>query len=428
MYDYKYETIVTSFGTMLLGWCLATSVSLACNDRSSLPKTVALLEAGKPTTIVCLGDSVTGVYYHTGGRRAYPEMLQIAISKCYADSQVSVINSGISGQTTADGIGRLQEAVLDHEPDLVTLMYGLNDMTRLSPSAFHDNLVRIVEACQAAGAEVLLCTPNAIEETEARPVERLEVYVQVILSLGKELNIPVADVYNDFQALKTQDNTAFALLLSDPIHPNMDGHKRMAETIVRTVANRELSLADESPLKPALSHTLHRLAAGQPVRILAMPPYQSEFDQAIRHVYPNATIELLQWQTADKSLVEIEADAQQVRSLRPDLVVIAIPWMPAQADTATFARSFGWVLNWSLSFGHQEWDVVVVSPSFRLAADSPVQRQQEQLVSQLVSAQDLPYLTREHGQHESVTAAITDWVSEQIPQEAVKESKGEYRP
>ncbi len=420
MDDYKYETIAATFGTVLLWWCLATSVSFASNDRSSLPKTVARLEAGKPTTIVCLGDSVTGVYYHTGGRRAYPEMLQIAISKCYAGSQVSVINSGISGQTTADGIARLQEAVLDHEPDLVTLMYGLNDMTRLSPSTFRDNLVRIVEACQAAGAEVLLCTPNAIEETEARPVERLEVYVQVIMSLGKELNIPVADVYNEFQLLKTRDSNAFALSLSDPIHPNMDGHKRMAETIVRTVANREVSLADQSPLKPALSHTLHRLAAGQPIRLLAMPPYQSDFDEAIRHAYPNATIELLQWKTADKSLVEIEAEAQQVRSLRPDLVVVAIPWMPAQDDTTTFARTFGWVLNWSLSFAHQEWDVVVVSPSFHLAADSPIQQQQEQLVSQLVSAQDLHYLTREHGQHESATAAIADWVREQIAQESVK--------
>ena len=86
------------------------------------------------------------------------------------------------------------------------------------------------------------------------------------------------------------------------------------------------------------------------------------------------------------------------------------------------------MLNWSLSFAHQEWDVVVVSPSFHLAADSPVQQQQEQLVSQLVSAQDLPYLTREHGQHESVTAAITDWVSEEIPQGAVEESNGEHRP
>jgi lysophospholipase L1-like esterase len=54
----------------------------------------------KPVTIVCLGDSVTGVYYHTGGKRAYPEMLEIAIKRAFPKANVTVINAGISGHTT----------------------------------------------------------------------------------------------------------------------------------------------------------------------------------------------------------------------------------------------------------------------------------------------------------------------------------------
>jgi hypothetical protein len=44
-----------------------------------LRQTPAKLKAGEPVKIVCLGDSVTGIYYHTGGRRAYPEMLGLAL-------------------------------------------------------------------------------------------------------------------------------------------------------------------------------------------------------------------------------------------------------------------------------------------------------------------------------------------------------------
>src|SRR5688572_16733780 len=64
--------------------CLKLALSLAAlllvvnsiHAESKLPKIAALLEAGeRPVKIVCIGDSITGVYYHTGGRRAYPEMV-----------------------------------------------------------------------------------------------------------------------------------------------------------------------------------------------------------------------------------------------------------------------------------------------------------------------------------------------------------------
>ena len=58
-------------------------------------KTAQLLVAGKePVRIVCIGDSITGVYYHSGGMRAYPEMLQIALQKLHPKAKVTVRNAG----------------------------------------------------------------------------------------------------------------------------------------------------------------------------------------------------------------------------------------------------------------------------------------------------------------------------------------------
>ena len=105
-------------------------------QRATLRKTPEKLAAGQSVKVVCLGDSVTGIYYHTGGRRAYPEMLQLALRMTYPNAEVTVVNAGISGNKTQDGLSRIQQDVLDHRPDLVTVMFGLNDLTVLPIADF----------------------------------------------------------------------------------------------------------------------------------------------------------------------------------------------------------------------------------------------------------------------------------------------------
>ena len=55
------------------------------------------LEGGEAVRIVCFGDSITGAYYHSGGTRAWPELLEIALKRLYPGSRVEVINAGVSG-------------------------------------------------------------------------------------------------------------------------------------------------------------------------------------------------------------------------------------------------------------------------------------------------------------------------------------------
>src|SRR6516225_7432717 len=108
----------------LVAWMaiFATSSVILAESAAPLAKVAALLESGKePVKIVCIGDSITGVYYHTGGRRAYPEMLQIALKRAYPKAKVQVINAGISGNILPLGLARLERDVLSHKPQLVTI-------------------------------------------------------------------------------------------------------------------------------------------------------------------------------------------------------------------------------------------------------------------------------------------------------------------
>lgn len=362
----------------------------------------------RPTTIVCLGDSVTGVYYHTGGYRAYPEMLEVAIGQAVPNAKVKVINAGISGHSTTEGLARLDRDVLGKKPDLVTISFGLNDMTRVSEEQFRKNLDTLIVRCREAKSQVVLCTPNSVITTAGRPIEKLRRYCDIIHSVGRELNVPVCDQFAAGEALRTKDAWSWRLTLSDEIHPNMDGHKLMAEELCRTITSQSVRLADVPPPPSPLAKTLTLLKDNKPIKILAMPPFDALIGPALKQLYPTATFEVVPWATGEQTLLQIEAAANKtVRALKPNLVLLAVPRSPQTESDEEFARSYSWIMNWSLSFGLAEWDCVVVHPS---VVASPENSPRDDLIRRLVKAQDLHLIDRTTSDVGSAESVLTHWI------------------
>jgi len=356
-------------------------------------KTAQLLAAGKePVRIVCIGDSITGVYYHSGGLRAYPEMLHIALQKIHPQAQVTVRNAGISGDTTTGGLKRLERDVLAQKPHLVTIMFGMNDLVRTPVADFQNNLREIIRRCRAIDAEVVLCTQNSIVESSQRPGAKLAEFTQAIRDIAKAEALPVADCFAAFEAIHAQDALEWNLLLSDPIHPNMAGHKLFAETIAQTITGQQASLADIGPPLPALSHTLALLKAGQPVKVLAMPPYDTLIVPAIQQFYPKAIVNVTSWPTEGQSLAQLEESAKKVRTMDQDLVLIAVPGSLPVQKPESYHKSYSWIMNWSLSFGPQAWDVIVALPSAAKNKLAIEEQQHEAFARRLIEAQDLHIL------------------------------------
>lgn len=404
---------------------IAVSLMLITNPAAAdeaLPKTRAKLAAHEPLKIVCLGDSVTGLYYHTGGRRAYPDMVAVALRKADPQADVTAINAGISGNSTVDALQRLEKDVLAHRPDLVTVMFGLNDMVRVPLPEFQDHLTEIVNRCRGVGAEVLLCTPNGVIDSSGRPIARLLEYCAAMKEVGTRLAAPVCDCYAAYAALHEKDPLAFRLLLSDAIHPNMDGHKLNAEEICRAITGQRVSLADEGPLSPAIPKSLGLLKAGQPLRVLAMAPYDQMLAPAVREAFPEAKVEVTAWPTADQSLAMIHEAAKTVRAMPPDLVLIAVPLavtpvsgsgseLPGASEAEIDAHS--WILNFSLSFGRQEWDVVGITPSVLTANLTDAEQKRDAFSRRMFRAQDLSSIDRPAGSQASPQEILVDWLREQ---------------
>ncbi len=371
------------------------------------------LLSGEPVKVVCFGDSVTGVYYHSGSRRAYTDMLGIALRRVSGSDNVEMINAGISGHTTVNALSRIDRDVLAHKPDVVTVMFGLNDMTRVSLDDYRANLKTIIQKCRGIGAEVVLATPNNVVDTLSRPTSRLIQYCDVVRDVGIELDVPVCDAYRQLNAVRANAAFDWRLLMSDSIHPNMAGHKRLAGQLAQTTTGLKVSLANVPPLQPALQQTLARIRNNKPVRVLAMAPYDSMIKSALRSRAKEVEVQVTSWSVDGMSISEIEQDAKKrVRASKPDLVLIAVPILATAYTDEAFASSFAWTMNWSLNFGPPTWDCVVVHPS--VVEHTGEAHASDELVRRLVKAQDLSLIDRAAGNSETSETIVAEWFAGQL--------------
>jgi acyl-CoA thioesterase-1 len=113
----------------------------------------ALSARAEPLRILAFGDSLTAGLMLPADA-AFPARLE---KRLVADGfDVRVVNAGVSGDTTASGLARLDFSLQDGA-DLVILELGANDMLRgIDPGAVRKNLEQIIARCEAKGARVLL--------------------------------------------------------------------------------------------------------------------------------------------------------------------------------------------------------------------------------------------------------------------------------
>ena len=103
--------------------------------------------------IVCFGDSLTAGYGADEGE-SYPDFLQMDLDR--DGYHYRVVNEGISGNTTKDGVDRLAGVVRMHAA-VVVLEFGGNDGLRgIKVGTTRANLSRMIEALRASGAKVVL--------------------------------------------------------------------------------------------------------------------------------------------------------------------------------------------------------------------------------------------------------------------------------
>ena len=199
------------------------------DQRRFVSRTRSDLEAGADVTIVAYGDSITAGF---AVRRGFPSFWKQMLQDKYPEAGVEMINSGISGDTTLDGLSRLDWAVLSYEPDLVTINFGINDcVLGLGLEEFEMNLVEMVKRIRAGpGSEVLLLSSQPLETP---PYDRLvQDYYQAIERVAKEVDAGFVDVYGAWMRRVQQGTPLSSLILPGLDHPNEAGYRIIAEEMM----------------------------------------------------------------------------------------------------------------------------------------------------------------------------------------------------
>jgi len=173
------------------------------------PLSVGLPKLERDDVVLAFGDSIT---FGTGAapHESYPAVLEKIIGR-------RVVNAGVPGEVTSEGLARLPKVLEREKPALVIICLGGNDLLRgMNKKQAADNIREMIRLTVQYGAAVILIgTPALGLSVSPEPFYR-EIAMEMNVSLEENI---LSDILSD-NALK-----------ADLIHPNAAGYRRLAKAV-----------------------------------------------------------------------------------------------------------------------------------------------------------------------------------------------------
>ena len=146
-----------------------------------------------------------------------------------AGYNIRVINGSISGDTTEDGLDRIEKYISDSNIDLVILGLGANDMLRrINPNQTENNLRKIIEIIKTRNRKIVLAGMKASPTNGLAYKKKFD---GIFPKLAEEYDLNLIPFLLEKVALNPKLNQ------SDGIHPNFEGTKVISETIKNILIN-----------------------------------------------------------------------------------------------------------------------------------------------------------------------------------------------
>ncbi len=188
----------------------------------------------RTVNIVCHGHSVPAGYFKTpvvDSLNAYPHLLFSGLKERYPHAVINVIVTAIGGETSATGSSRFEKDVLTHQPDVVTIDYGLNDRG-LGVEKTRANLVSMILKAKERNVPVILLTPTPDKASNLEnPDDALCQQAQLIRELSREHQVGLVDSLAEFQAA-IRNGARLDEFMSQGNHPNRKGHELVAKRLL----------------------------------------------------------------------------------------------------------------------------------------------------------------------------------------------------
>lgn len=194
-----------------------------------------------PINIVILGDSVShgAVTDYYDYESVYWNRLKKKLHAYRDYMPINMINAAIAGTCAKDALPRLEKQVFQHEPDLIIVAFGLNDVNH-PLEEYIESLREIFAKCKERNFDVIFMTENmmntyvaddtdeglkeyAHKTAEMQNSGKVDRYFNTAIELANSMNITVCDCYSEWKKLaETQDITM--LLVNRINHPLPEMH------------------------------------------------------------------------------------------------------------------------------------------------------------------------------------------------------------
>ena len=211
------KKIALTFLLILLSGFLITG----CNNGTT--------NLNQEKTLVCLGDSLTaGRGATTPGvddkTKSYPAFLQNKIS-------IPVINAGVSGNTTAQGLSRVKADVLSKNPQIIIINLGANDLfQRVSVNTTRENLQNIIKRVNGGNRKIYLAKFYTDEVVRAMGNSLQITNDSILAALRNQYDDMFNSIASKNKVTLIEDIWAgvWGIHMSDFIHPDAAGYEIMA--------------------------------------------------------------------------------------------------------------------------------------------------------------------------------------------------------
>lgn len=210
--------------------------------------------------IAFLGDSITEGCFELVKREddtieivrdvefGYPVLLKQLFEMKLPQYQVEIINAGISGNTSGDGLERVEQDVILAKPDLVVVCFGLNDACLRQPEQYAANMDGIFSALRGAGLPVIFMTPNmmntyvhekvlpgliktAAECCDCQNDGGMDLLIRRGVEMAQKHHIAVCDCYGVWEQMAESGIDTTELLCNYINHPTRQLHRLFADNL-----------------------------------------------------------------------------------------------------------------------------------------------------------------------------------------------------
>lgn len=217
-------------------------------------------------TVVAFGTSTTA--RRAGVENVYADLLRKELPKQGLPARV--INQGVPSNRTTDAVARFESDVRAYKPNVVILLFGLNDSAvdvwrgasepRVPIETYRKNLTAMVRTLKDDGVKPILVTPQPMHWTEklkdlyagpphhdkspydaADPLgfnATLVDYVRVVREVAELEEVALVDLHQQFMDYHAVEDQDLSDLLLDGMHPNDKGHRMIADALLPIIASR----------------------------------------------------------------------------------------------------------------------------------------------------------------------------------------------